>query len=81
MVMSVASKICITLIKGYKYLISPFLGKSCRFEPSCSSYAMEAFSKHGFFHGFKLSFIRIIKCNPWGGYGYDPVPIKKKINN
>ena len=47
--MSIASKICITLIKGYKYLISPFLGKSCRFEPSCSSYAMEAFSKHGFF--------------------------------
>ena len=79
--MSIASKICITLIKGYKYLISPFLGKSCRFEPSCSSYAMEAFSKHGFFYGFKLSFIRIIKCNPWGGYGYDPVPIKKKTDN
>ena len=47
MVMTIASKICIILIKGYKYLISPFLGKSCRFEPSCSSYAMEAFSKHG----------------------------------
>ena len=78
--MSIASKICITLIKGYKYLISPFLGKSCRFEPSCSSYAMEAFSNHGFFHGFKLSLIRIIKCNPWGGYGYDPVP-EKKIDN
>ena len=78
--MSIASKICISLIKGYKYLISPFLGKSCRFEPSCSSYAMEAFSNHGFFHGFKLSLIRIIKCNPWGGYGYDPVP-EKKIDN
>ena len=81
MVMSVASKISIMLIKGYKYMISPFLGKSCRFEPSCSTYALEAFSKYGFFQGFKLSFFRIIKCNPWGGYGYDPVPIKKKIDN
>ena len=79
--MGTASKISILLIKGYKYMISPFLGKSCRFEHSCSTYALEAFSKYGFFQGFKLSFFRIIKCNPWGGYGYDPVPIKKKRNN
>ena len=79
--MNIASKICIRLIKGYKYLISPVLGKSCRLERAGSSFGMEAFSNHGFFHGFKLSFIRIIRCNPWGGYGYDPVPIKKKINN
>ena len=58
--MGTASKISIMLIKGYKYMISPFLGKSCRFEPSCSTYALEAFSKYGFFHGFKLSFFRII---------------------
>ena len=77
--MGMASKISIMLIKGYKYMISPFLGKSCRFEPSCSTYALEAFSKYGFFLGFKLSLFRIIKCNPWGGYGYDPVPIKKEI--
>ena len=76
--MNIASKISIILIKGYKYLISPFLGKSCRFEPSCSTYALEAFSRYGFFKGFKLSLVRIIRCNPWGGYGYDPVPINEE---
>ena len=76
--MNIASKISIILIKGYKYLISPFLGKSCRFEPSCSTYALEAFSIYGFFKGFKLSLVRIIRCNPWGGYGYDPVPINEE---
>jgi len=72
--MNLASKISISLIKGYKYLISPLIGKSCRYEPTCSTYALEAFSKYGFFIGFKLSLFRIIRCNPWGGYGYDPVP-------
>ena len=76
--MSFASRISIFLIKGYKYLISPYIGKSCRFEPSCSTYALEAFRSYGFFRGFKLSLFRIIRCNPWGGHGYDPVP--KKIN-
>ena len=76
--MNLASKISISLIKGYKYLISPLIGKSCRNEPTCSTYALEAFSKYGFFIGFKLSLFRIIRCNPWGGYGYDPVPDIKK---
>ncbi len=79
--MSFASRISIFLIKGYKYLISPYIGKSCRFEPSCSTYALEAFRSYGFFRGFKLSLFRIIRCNPWGGHGYDPVPSKEDNNS
>ena len=79
--MNLASKISISLIKGYKYLISPLIGKSCRYEPTCSTYALEAFSKYGFFIGFKLSLFRIIRCNPWGGYGYDPVPKLEQYHN
>ena len=78
--MSFASRISIFLIKGYKYLISPYIGKSCRFEPSCSTYSLEAFRSYGFFRGFKLSLFRIIRCNPWGGHGYDPVPSKEDNN-
>ena len=73
--MNLASKISISLIKGYKYLISPLIGKSCRYEPTCSTYALEAFSKHGFFIGFKLSLFRILRCNPWGGYGLSLIHI------
>ena len=79
--MGFASRISIFLIKGYKYIISPFIGKSCRFEPSCSTYALEAFRIYGFFIGFKLSLFRIIRCNPWGGHGYDPVPLKEENKN
>ena len=79
--MSFASRISIFLIKVYKYLISPYIGKSCRFEPSCSTYALEAFRSYGFFRGFKLSLFRIIRCNPWGGHGYDPVPSKEDNNS
>ena len=79
--MSFASRISIFLIKGYKYLISPYIGKSCRFQPSCSTYALEAFRSYGFFRGFKLSLFRIIRCNPWGGHGYDPVPSKEDNNS
>ena len=78
--MGFANRISIFLIKGYKYLISPYIGKSCRFEPSCSTYALEAFRSYGFFRGFKLSLFRIIRCNPWGGHGYDPVPSKEDNN-
>ena len=48
--------------------------KSCRFEPTCSSYSLEAFKRFGFMIGLKLTVKRIIRCHPWGGHGYDPVP-------
>jgi ribonuclease P protein component len=64
-----------TLVKGYQYLISPVLpAGNCRYEPTCSSYAVEALEIHGAFKGGWLAFIRILRCNPWGGMGYDPVP-------
>ncbi len=61
------------LVKFYQYAISPLLGPKCRFTPTCSQYAKEALEKHGFFKGGWLSIRRIIRCNPWGGHGFDPV--------
>ena len=66
--------ILITLIRAYKKLISPILPRSCRFYPSCSSYALEALQKHGLGKGFLLSVKRISKCHPFHPGGYDPVP-------
>lgn len=64
----------IGLIKLYQLIISPWLGPSCRFTPTCSQYGLEAFKKYGVFKGFWLTIKRISRCNPWGGKGYDPVP-------
>lgn len=64
----------IFLIKFYQYGISPLLGPKCRFTPTCSQYALEAFKKYGVFKGFVLSLKRISRCHPGGGSGYDPVP-------
>lgn len=64
----------IGLIKAYQYIISPLLGPTCRFEPSCSQYGVDAFKKHGLFKGMHLTIKRISKCHPWGGHGHDPVP-------
>tara|TARA_B100000683_G_C12482240_1_gene551818 strand:+ start:1962 stop:2201 length:240 start_codon:yes stop_codon:yes gene_type:complete len=72
-------KFSIFLINFYKKLISPFLMKSCRFEPTCSSYSLEAFKRFGFMIGLKLTVKRIIRCHPWGGHGYDPVPNFEEI--
>ena len=64
----------IGLIKFYQYTISPLLGPACRFEPSCSSYGIEALKKHGFLKGVVLTFKRVSKCHPCGSSGHDPVP-------
>ncbi len=58
----------------YKRVISPLTPPSCRFTPSCSTYALEAIKKHGAFKGLYLAVKRILRCHPWGGSGYDPVP-------
>ena len=58
----------------YQRCISPFTPASCRFTPTCSQYAREAIMKHGPFRGFYLAVRRILRCHPWGGSGYDPVP-------
>ena len=66
----------IVLIKFYQILISPLLGSSCRFQPTCSEYCKESLQNWGLFKGLYLSIKRIVKCHPWGGKGYDPVPKK-----
>jgi uncharacterized protein len=64
----------IGLIRVYRYAISPFLGRSCRYVPSCSEYAIEALRRHGSIRGLWLTIRRVGRCNPWHPGGYDPVP-------
>ena len=68
------STLLLLLIKIYQYLISPILGKSCRFTPTCSHYGLQAINKYGPFKGGWLTLKRIGRCHPWGGHGHDPVP-------
>ncbi len=64
----------ILLVKIYQLIISPWLPQSCRHQPSCSNYSIEALKKHGPIKGLILSTWRILRCNPWGTHGHDPVP-------
>ena len=75
--MNIFTLTIIKLIKGYKFLISPLLGNSCRYLPTCSDYSIEALKTFGFFKGLLLSVKRILSCHPWGNSGFDPV--KKEI--
>jgi putative membrane protein insertion efficiency factor len=61
-------------IHAYRLLVSPVLGPSCRFAPSCSDYALEALATHGALMGSWLALRRFLRCHPWGGSGFDPVP-------
>jgi putative membrane protein insertion efficiency factor len=64
----------IILVRFYQLAISPFTPAICRFEPTCSSYTIQALGKHGLFKGGWLAIKRIFSCHPWGKSGYDPVP-------
>ena len=81
--MSTITNILIRLIKGYKFLISPLLGNSCRYLPTCSEYSIEALRTYGFFKGSLMSLKRIFSCHPLkflgGGDGFDPV--KKEMRD
>ena len=68
------SALMIGLIKLYQMTLSPLIGRSCRYTPTCSNYGLEAIRKYGPFKGGWLTLKRIVSCNPWGGSGYDPVP-------
>ncbi|HEX9980425.1 MAG TPA: membrane protein insertion efficiency factor YidD [Flavobacterium sp.] len=62
------------LVRFYQIVLSPLLPASCRFEPTCSQYMIEALKFHGLFYGGYLGIKRILSCHPWGRSGYDPVP-------
>lgn len=74
LVNSFFSHIFIFLIRLYKAVLSPYLGRSCRFTPTCSTYGLEAIKKYGPWKGGRMALKRISKCRPGGGSGYDPVP-------
>lgn len=61
-------------IQLYRWFLSPFLGRHCRYHPTCSAYALEAIEMHGAWRGYLIALKRIGRCHPWGGAGYDPVP-------
>ena len=77
--MNVPTYMLINLIKCYKFLISPLLGQSCRYLPTCSEYSIEALRTYGFFKGIFLSIKRILSCHPWGRGGFDPVKKEMKV--
>jgi putative membrane protein insertion efficiency factor len=64
----------IALIRLYRLVVSPWMGKSCRFEPTCSCYGIHAIECHGMIKGGWLTLRRVLRCHPWGAHGYDPVP-------
>lgn len=66
----------VVLIKVYQLFISPIFPSRCRYQPTCSHYAVEALKEWGIFKGTYLAARRILSCHPWGGFGYDPVPKK-----
>lgn len=81
---SVLTWLLLAPIYFYKYAISPIFPAACRYTPSCSQYAVEALKIHGPVKGFLLAVWRILRCNPWGSHGYDPVPpriTRNKTNN
>jgi uncharacterized protein len=74
---SPAARAAIAVIGGYRRFISPLLGRHCRYEPTCSAYALEALRVHGFVRGGTLALRRIGRCHPWGGGGIDKVPTRE----
>ena len=78
--MNIFTNTLIKIIKGYKFLLSPLMGNSCRYYPSCSDYSIESLKTFGFFKGLYLIFKRILSCHPWSSGGFDPVQkyIKEK---
>jgi len=81
--MKIITNILIKLIKGYKFLISPLLGNSCRYLPTCSEYSIEALKTYGLFKGSYMSLKRVFSCHPikflGGGDGFDPVDKNMKV--
>ncbi|MEO0947784.1 MAG: membrane protein insertion efficiency factor YidD [Cyanobacteria bacterium J06641_5] len=71
-------RLLVNLIRAYRHLISPLFGPTCRFQPTCSCYAIEAIERFGPWHGSWLALRRILRCHPFHPGGYDPVPTATK---
>ncbi|NND72380.1 MAG: membrane protein insertion efficiency factor YidD [Rhodothermales bacterium] len=71
-IMRIPGLVASGLVRVYQLVVSPFFPPSCRFSPSCSDYSIQALRKYGLLKGTVLSIHRILRCNPWGGHGYDP---------
>ncbi len=77
--MNIFTYFLIKLIKIYQFLISPFLGNSCRYLPTCSEYSIDSLKVHGFLKGSFYSIKRILSCHPWKSGGFDPIKKKMKV--
>lgn len=73
---SAVQRLLIALVRAYRYALSPWLGSACRFEPTCSAYALGALEVHGAVAGTALTLGRLARCHPWCAGGYDPVPVR-----
>ena len=67
-------KILIAAIRGYRFLLSPWIGNACRYWPTCSEYSMQAIERHGVLRGGWMTLVRLARCHPYGAGGVDPVP-------
>ncbi|MGQ0666392.1 MAG: membrane protein insertion efficiency factor YidD [Nitrospiraceae bacterium] len=65
--------LCVWIIQSYRFMLSPLLGRACRFEPTCSQYAMDAVTRYGTLQGLGLALVRLLKCHPFHPGGEDPV--------
>jgi putative membrane protein insertion efficiency factor len=74
------ARVGVTLVRAYQLLLGPFLGGACRFDPSCSEYAIQALVEHGFCRGATLAARRIARCHPFGHAGSDPVPPRSSMS-
>ncbi len=72
--MTLPARLLALPVRAYRVVLSPWVGHGCRFQPSCSVYALDALAQHGGLRGGWLALRRIARCHPWGGSGYDPVP-------
>lgn len=73
-VVALPQRMLVGLVLGYRFLLKPWLGNACRFEPTCSAYTLEALRRHGALHGAALGGWRLARCHPWCDGGIDPVP-------
>ena len=74
------TRLLISLLRAYQYLLSPFLGQHCRFTPTCSQYAIDALREHGPWRGSLLAARRVLRCHPWHPGGLDPVPERRRTH-